>query len=338
MVAAPPLGVAVRRALWLLAAALIAAPAPAAEPEARHIVVVSGIGGEEFYRDQFRRWSLSFVDLAQDQFGIDPEQVLYLTEEPEQAPQRATGRSTKEEIGRVLNAVAERSAPGDLVLVLLIGHGTARGDRILFNIPGPDLSAAELSALLAPLRGRRLVVVNTASSSGPFLRDLSAPDRVVITATSTAAENQHPRFGGHFVTAFAAAAADRDKDGRVSLLEAFSHATGEVARTFENEKRLRTEHALLDDDGDGVGTPAPGGTDTDGRLAARLFLTRADAPAGSSPEALALTVAARGLVDRIELLKRRKGEMLETDYQAQLEALLVELALNRRAYRRGQTP
>jgi hypothetical protein len=264
---------------------------------------------------------------------IDPRHVFYLGEDPARAPQSITGRSRKEAIAGVLNTVAERSAPGDLVMVVLIGHGTARGDRILFNLPGPDLSAGELSTMFDALDGRRVVLVNAASSSGPFVPAVSRPGRVVITATASGAENQHPRFGGHFVTAFAAPAADIDKDGRVSLLEAFVHTSRAVARDFESEKRLQTEHALLDDDGDGVGTRTPGSDDADGRLAARLFLSRPDVHSAVSPRTLSLMVAARALVDRIELWKRRKGELSEAAYESQLESLLVELALNRRAQR-----
>ncbi|MDH3514580.1 MAG: hypothetical protein OEM83_06900, partial [Gammaproteobacteria bacterium] len=248
------------------------------------------------------------------------------------------GPSRREEIASVVNTVAERSVPGDLVMVLLIGHGTARGNRILFNLPGPDISAGELSTLLDALDGRRVVLVNAASASGPFLQAVSRPGRVVITATASGAENQHPRFGGHFVTAFAAPAADADKDGRVSLLEAFAYTSREVARGYESEKRLRTEHALLDDDGDGVGTRTPGGDDADGRLAARVFLRRTDVQSPVSPQALALLVEARALVDRIELWKRRKGQMGEPVYEAQLESMLVELALNRRALRAEAAP
>ena len=307
----------------------------AAERESRHLVVISGIGGEPFYRDLFHRWAVSFIELTEEHLTIDPAHVFYLAEDPARAPQKTTSSSHKEEVVRLLQTVAENSAPEDLIMVLLIGHGTARDNRILFNLPGPDISAPELSQLLDALEGRRVVVINAASASGPFIQMLARPGRVVITATSSAAENQQPRFGGHFVTAFAAPAADRDKDDRVSLLEAFVYANREVERDYERENRLRTEHALLDDDGDGIGSGTPGGEEPDGHLAARIFLTPSDTTVSSDPDALALTVAARALVDRIELLKRRKQELSELQYETKLESLLLQLALNRQTYRKG---
>lgn len=299
----------------------------------RHLVVVSGIGGESFYSNLFHRWAASFLDYASEYLKLDPTQLVYLAEDPGRAPERISGRSSKGEIEQALRAVAARSEPGDLVMVLLIGHGTARGDRILFNLPGPDLSAAELSRLLDELDQRRVVVVNAASSSGPFIPATSGPHRVVITATANAAENRHPSFGGHFVNAFAAPAADRDKDGRISLLEAFVFADSQVALGYERDKRLRTEHALLDDDGDGAGTSTPGGGGSDGSLAARIFLASEIAPGTSNPGARALSAASFSLLDSIEALKRRKRELAAAEYNSQLESLLVELALVRRALR-----
>ncbi|MDJ0957931.1 MAG: hypothetical protein QNI91_13770 [Arenicellales bacterium] len=321
--------------VFLFGLVALSASTLAAERDSRHLVVVNGIGGEAFYRDLFHRWAVSFMELAEKHLNINPDQVFYLAEDPTRTPQRTTSQSRKEEIERILRLVAESSKPEDLIMLLLIGHGTARDNRILFNLPGPDMSASELSEWLDAFEGRRVIVINASSASGPFVPTVARPGRVVITATSSAAENQQPRFGGHFVTAFAAPVADRDKDGRVSLLEAFVYATGEVERDYERENRLRTEHALLDDDGDGIGTRTPGGEETDGRVAARIFMTPSDVNVSTNANVLALTVAARALVDRIELLKRRKQELSVLEYETKLESLLLQLALNRQAYRKG---
>src|SRR5690606_37556321 len=226
--------------------------------------------------------------------------------------------------------IAAASAPGDEVMVVLIGHGTARGERVLFNIPGPDISAAELGELLDAMPKRRIAVVNTASSSGPFIEALSGPERVIVTATSSASENLAPRFGGHFVTSFTDEA-DRDKDGRVSLREAFVHATTMVEQDFERERRIRTEHALLDDDGDGVGSRTLD-DGADGDLAARWYLTPGEYFDGSD-EARRLAAESQRLVDQIGLLKRRHLQMTAEEDEAELEHLLVVLALTRRTRR-----
>ncbi len=308
--------------------------APASEP---HMVIVSGLGGEAYYSDLFHRWATTLNQVAGARFGISPARVTRLAEDPSRDPELISAVSRKQQ---VLDAVArlERSTEqGDVIAFIYLGHASASGDRALLNLPGPDLSAAELAAALDPLAGRTVVVVIAAPSSAPFIQALSAPGRVVITATANAAENQHTRFGGYFVDAFAEDTADLDKDKQVSLLEAFQFATREVARAFETEGRIRTEHALLDDNGDGSGSRQPGNDSGDGLLAARVHL-QAPAAGDGGAEALALQIQARRLVDQIEEMKRKKHLLEVDDYLAQLESLLVELAHNRRAYRAQRAP
>ncbi|NIR28756.1 MAG: hypothetical protein GWN84_05450 [Gammaproteobacteria bacterium] len=303
-----------------------------AEP---HLAIVGGLGGEDYYSDLFHRWVETLDEVATQRLGIAPEHLIRLEEDPSQAADAGADVSRKENVLGAIRRLAETSAPGDVIALVLLGHGTARGDRALFNLPGPDLSATELAGALDALAGRTVVVVVAAPASAPFVAALSGADRIIITATATAAENQHTRFGGHFVDALAEDAADSDKDRRVSMLEAFRYATAEVARAFETERRLRTEHAMLDDDGDGAGSRDPGTGGGDGSLAARVHLAapahRPDTAAGR--EALALEIEARRLVDRIEALKREKRTMESADYLQRLESLFIELALNRRAYR-----
>jgi hypothetical protein len=214
------------------------------------------------------------------------------------------------------------------VFVVLIGHGNPREGDAAFNLPGPDITATELAAALDALSGRQLVIVNTASASGPFVRALSAPGRVVITATASGREYFATLFGEHFVTAFAEAGADRDKDQRISMLEAFDFARYEVRRAFESEKKLLTEHALLDDNGDGEGSTDPGEFASDGALADRVYLQQAPSVAlGASPELVGLFEQKHAIEDSILALKRRRDELEHEDYYAQLERLLVDLAL-----------
>ncbi len=214
---------------------------------------------------------------------------------------------------------------------MLIGHGNARGDSAVFNLPGPDIEAAEFDAALAALPTQTLTLVNTASSSGPFVAALAGPKRIVISATASAREYHAPRFGGHFVAAFTDAIADRDKDGRVSILEAFDYARREVRREFEADKRILTEHALLDDNGDGDGSGdgsgAPGVAAGDGALASRVHLAPPPRIADLPPRLAARIARQRELETAIGALKRRRDALPLSDYYNELERLLIELAL-----------
>ena len=292
-----------------------------------HLLIVTGIGGTDEYREQFSATAQRLYDAAiEARFSPANITLLSATELPEDAPpQRNSDKTT---LLQALDEIDARSQPGDRVFVVLIGHGNPREDDSAFNLPGPDITATELAEALDKLAERDLVIVNTASASGPFVRALSASGRVVITATSSGREYFATHFGEHFVAALAEPGADRDKDARISMLEAFDFARHEVRRAFESDKKLLTEHALLDDNGDGEGSTDPGEFASDGALANRVYLQQAPSLAlGASAELVGMFERKQAIEDSILALKRRRDEFEHDDYYAQLERLLVDLAL-----------
>ena len=182
---------------------------------------------------------------------------------------------------------------------------------------------------------RNIVFVDTSSSSGPFVAALSAPGRTIITATRNGAEQFTTLFGGYFVEAFSAEGADADKNKRVSMLEAFQYAKGEVLRAYEREGLLATEHALLDDNGDKEGSQDPSPTAKDGKLAAAMSLgSAADAvPLPDDPKLRALVLEQRALERRVEALRLLKDSMDPARYSSELEKIVTELALKTREIR-----
>ena len=324
----------VRAAAWVLAAAALL-PA-AAHAQNTHILMISGLGGDPEFTESFHGWLSRFADAATERYGVPAERIVYLGEDPDLDPTRIRARSTAENIRTAFADLAGAMAPADELVVLLAGHGSFRDGTARFNIPGPDVTPAEMGILLAPLGERRITFVNTASASGPFIEELSGPNRTVITATRSGRERNMPRFGLHFVDAFADDGADVDKDARVSMLEAFSYALREVQREYEGDRRLLTEHAMLDDNGDGEGSREPGDLEGDGVLASTVFLTSlggADADDEVSAELRALYEEKADIEARIADLRRIKDRMPLERYEDELEALLVELALKNREIR-----
>lgn len=312
---------------------------PPPDGPATHLVVVTGIGGEPAYVDAFHELGARLRGAALERWGLPASHVVWLAEEPGRAPGRVAGRSTVERLAAELEALAGRAAPSDRVLIVLIGHGSARGEESALNLPGPDLTGSHLAELVGVLGSREVAVVNAASASGGFVLPLAGPHRIVVTATASPRERERTRFGRHFVDALAGEGADADRDGRVSLLEAFEYARREVARTYETDNQIQTEHALLEDDADGKGSlePVPGG---DGALARRFFLVRpsgAAAVAGgvdpSDPAAAALLAEKRRLEEEIEALKAQKTGLPAEEYERRLEALLLDLARTTRELR-----
>jgi hypothetical protein len=301
----------------VVGALLIASPAVAQT----HVLVACGLGGEPRYQETFLATGLAVARALEERMGVPRPNIRLLAEDPARDTMVAA-RSTKEEIDRSLAAMADRAAPGATILIVLIGHGSEgpAGPRV--NLPGPDLTAVEFAALLERFGTRQVVVVNAASASGDWVREVARPGRVVLTATRSTREREETQFGRHFAEALASDEADRDKDGRLSVLEAFEYARREVVRAYERDQRLRTEHPLLDADGDGVGTMEPVATEGDGAIAATLYL---GGQRGGTP--LAGLAAVKDSLEReVARLRGRKPAMDAGEYERRLEGLLLELA------------
>lgn len=309
-------------AQFLLLTLLLAADA---EPSARPtVLVVVGAPGTEEYAKQFRERAERWRQAAARGGAVCTCFGLEHNSEEASDDRDALAR-------RLAGEREERLAP---LWLVLIGHGTFDGKTAKFNLRGPDVLAAELHAWLAGVE-RPVAVINCASASGPFINDLSARGRVVITATKSGYEHNFARFGDYLSAAIADPAADLDKDDQTSLLEAFLKAAASVREFYQSEGRLATEHALVDDNGDRLGTPAEwfrglratkaakDGADLDGLLANQFQLVPSNAEQGLSVETRR---RCRELEVDIARLRERKNQLPDDDYYQQLEILVVELA------------
>jgi hypothetical protein len=313
-----------KRALTILVflALLIVNTGRSQTNQSRSLVLVIGAPGEPEYAEKFSN-SAALWEKAAVRGGLQTFVIGQDKEQPDQDRQRLL---------EVLTNEVARPA-GELWLVF-IGHGTFDGQTAKFNLRGPDISATELASVLKPCR-RPLVVIQCASASGPFLKALSAPGRVIITATRSGYEVNATRFGEYMAQAIANPAADLDKDGQTSLLEAFLAASRQVEQFYKEQGRLMTEHALLDDNGGGFGTPADwfhgvravktaaDGKSVDGVRAHEIFLVPGDVEKELSPEARARRDT---LEEKLSALRLKKTNMNEDDYYRQLEGIMVELA------------
>jgi hypothetical protein len=288
----------------------------------RYALVLTGASGGEAYEQKYAKWRASFVTTLRDTFGYTPDRLFVLGE----TEGAGVAKATKENVQRILGDLRRRLGKDDQLLVLLIGHGTTLdGEEAKFNLVGPDLSASGWSDLLKPIPGR-LVFVNTSSTSFPFLRKLAGRGRVVLTSTDSSAQQFETVFPEFFVEAFAESAADVDKNGRVSIWEAFNYASAGVKQYFDQKGQLPTERPLLDDTGAGIGREAltPG---VDGAVARITYLDPDAVLALPADTALAGLVKRQAeLQAQLEELKARKESTPADQYDAELEQLLVDLA------------
>jgi len=317
---AAPASRAARALMTLGLLAMAAAPAVAQDT---HLLVIAGVGGSPEHTAQFHKWASTVADAAK-RHGVAEANVTYLGEKPEQDAARVQARSTRENVTKAFADLAARAKPDDEIFVLLIGHGTFDGRQGAFNLPGPDLTAGDYALLLQRFTTQRIVFVNTGSSSGAFLQALAGPGRTIVTATKTGGERNETRFPAFFVEALDGDEADRDRNGRVSVLEAFDYARTKVATSYEQGGHLLTEHATLDDG-------------SEGKFAATQFLapprSRSAEMAGADPKLRALVEERDLLERRVAALQQRKDSMDAGQYEQELEKLLTELALKTRAIR-----
>ncbi len=329
-----------RRGPLLLAVLMLLLAAPVAAQQT-YILVITGLSGDPAYADEFHQWATTLIDAATGRYELPAENVIYLAEKTELDPARIDDRSTRENVERAFATVAERAQPNDHVLVLLIGHGSYINGESRFNLPGRDLTAQDYARLLEPLGSQQVAFVNAATASGGFIEVLSGEGRTVVTATRSGGQWNATVFGGYFVEAFADGEeeSDQNKDGRVSVLEAFEYAVAQVARVYESDGRLQTEHALLDDNGDGEGTrePDPLVTATDGALARTMFISAGEgagiAGLPDDPALRALYEERLEIQEQVEALQATRGGTDETRYRAEMETLLVAMALKSREIR-----
>lgn len=318
----------------LVAAALVAGRLPALAAQT-HLVIVGGLGGEKKYSAAFNQIAGDLAAAARTRFAIPDAEIIWLGEDSASARPHYAGQATKANVERALGQLAARAGPGDQIVLVLVGHGSGEGEETKISIPGPDLSARDFAQLLARFPTQKVAFVNLTSASGDMLPVLSGPNRVVITATKSSFERNESHFARHFVDALSKDVADTDKDGRVSLLEAFRYAAAETKRAYETDTKLQTEHAQLDDMGMRTGVAEPDGRSGQGVLARRFFL---DGPfvsrAGANDPALAALYKDKfSIEDQIEQLRAKKPTMTADAYDDALEGLLVQLARKARSIR-----
>jgi hypothetical protein len=304
-----------RRVLGRIALALLCGSAPQAHAQRVHVLIITGLAGEPQYRARFLETAATLADSARLRWGVADSSLIVLGEDPAQDPKHIQARATKEEVAQAFVRLSRRVAPGDIVLVFLNGHGAGEGPNSRVNLPGPDPTAADFAAWVSGFARQTVVFVNAASGSGDFVHVLAGRGRVIVSATKTGIERNETVFARPFIRGLTTGEADADKDGRVSVYEAFDYAKKEVARLYEVDNKMLTEHAALSD----------------------TAMARTVAFGGKSgstdPRVVALVAERQDLESQVAALRARKATTDSTTYAHELERLLLLVAEKTQAIR-----
>ena len=290
--------------------ALFALPAKAST----YYVTVSGLGGEPDYEQRFAA------------MAADLDKLLKSSGAESHVFTLSGADATLAHINDTMATVAKQAKPEDDLVVVLIGHGTYDGVEYKFNIPGPDISAAQLAALCDKVPAKRQLIVNTTSASGGSVAALQKPGRAVIAATKTGTEKNATVFARYWVEALHDPEADVDKNEAISAMEAFQYADRKTAAFYESQKRLATEHPVFEDTG--KNQPVRAAASGEGTFLSNFAVLRigASQAAANDPAKRALLAKKEDLENQIDKLKYEKAAMDPRDYQQQITAALVELA------------
>ena len=292
---------AVSKAFAALAFAVTASRAVAQQT---HVLIITGLGADPEYAAAFEKSGHAVYEAAK-KWNIPDASLIYLADS---ATHGVTGKSTKAAIENAFTTLAKRAGAGDVVLVYIVGHGSGEGQRSAVNISGPDATASDYKMWVSMFPKQTVVFVNASSASGDFVDVLKQSGRIVVTATKTAMERNESVFASQFSRALSTEEADADKDGRISVLEAFEFTKKEVARFYENEKKLQTEHALLSDS-----------------ILAKTVAFGAQS-VSADPKVAALVAERRALEDTLSVLRGKKDQMSAAEYDKELERLLLAIA------------
>lgn len=291
----------------LLALASVLCVAPIAHAQRTHVLLVEGLSGDPAFKKTFDSAAATIRSAAKSKWNVADSSLIVLTEDSVgNGPQRA--RSTRDAVAAAFLTLSKRVQPSDVLLVVLMGHGSGEGPASKVNLPGPDPTAADYATWLAGFARQTVVFVNTASGSGDFLPVVSGRGRVVVTSTRNAMERNETVFLQNFAKGITSEEADADKDGRISVLEAYRYATREVARTYETTGRMQTEHAQMSDS-----------------LLARS-VAFGGAAASSDPRIAALAAERQALEAEVATLRSKKSTMDAAAYDKELERLLLAIA------------
>ena len=279
-------------------------------------VTVAGLGGEPDYDQRFTSAAMDLDHILRSSGG--ETHVYTLT----------GANSTRQHIEDTLGQVTQLAKPDDDFVLILIGHGTFDGVEYKFNLPGPDVSGAELAIWCDRIPAKRQIIVNTTSASGGSIAALDRPGRAVIAATKSGTEKNATVFVRYWIEALRDPESDVNKNDAISAIEAFDYASAKTTAFYDSQKRLATEHAVFEDTGKREAVRAASTETGEGQFLSNFTLLRLGSAqkAFADPAKRELLTRKEQLEQKIDALKYQKAAMAPDDYKQQLTETLVDLA------------
>ncbi len=249
-------------ALGQEAAGLSAAAASPPADGTRRALVLCGLSGDADHRKLFGdSLELLYTGLASHGFAADNVHVLWGDEPTDKdgpGVKASRGIASRETIAKAAEELQAAVQPGDTLWVIVLGHAHYDGRYSWLNVAGDDIHQLDFGRQFEGIRCREQVFFITTPVSGYFLKALAMPGRIVITATEPDLEVNETLYPHKLARVLSGAVSygemEMDRDGHLSLLDLYLWIARDTAQEYVSGMLLSTEHALLDDNGDGRGS------------------------------------------------------------------------------------
>ncbi|HZL89116.1 MAG TPA: hypothetical protein VFB96_12125, partial [Pirellulaceae bacterium] len=228
----------------------------------RRALVLCGLPGDAPHRKLFGdSLELLYSGLTSHGFAAENVHVLWADEPTDKdgpAIKASRGISSRENIAKAVAELQTATQPADALWVIVLGHSHYDGRYSWLNVPGDDIHQLDFGRLFEPLRCREQVFFITTPVSGYYLKSLAMPGRIVITATEPDLEVNETLYPHKLARALSGAVSygemEMDRDGNLTLLDLYLWIAKDTAQEYNAGMLISTEHALIDDNGDGRGS------------------------------------------------------------------------------------
>ena len=230
----------------------------------RWLLLCCGLPGDADHRDRLTAACEKIIAAAQPTLGVPPEQLLVLAGDDEMRDAlsrqaKEVGVCTSESVAEAMKRLSGTVQADDACWVMMLGHAHLYDAKSQFNVLDADFDQSQFAQWAKPLACREQVFWLTMPISGFWIKPLSSPSRVIISATEADLEFTGTEMPYALADVLSGdgqeqSLQDVDQDGSLSLLDLYLATNLEVHGRFRSMDRLQTEHAQLEDNGDGRGS------------------------------------------------------------------------------------
>ncbi len=230
----------------------------------RWLLLCCGLPGDNGHRERLTGACEKIYTAAEPVLGVNHAQLRVLAgDKAMQTALQKEGRKveicTRESVIAATQTLSEQALPDDECWIMLLGHSHLYDGSSQFNVQGKDFDQTEFAAWVSTLRSQQQVFLLTMPVSGFWIKPLTNDSRIIITATEADLEFTGTEMPYALADVLAGEAEtqkleDVDGDGNLSILDLYLAVSLETDNRFKSLDRLPTEHAQLDDNGDGRGS------------------------------------------------------------------------------------